>query len=205
MAEETARAVRTVRENVLWYLRRNLEQTAEVQRAMVEKRIERVREKEKSVLYKSAAGIPPTPALSQPQLERAQQQQQQKDSVERNRRQQREYEKTSTLSAEEAASIESQLSPEQLQLFAEENNLMLRHYEETLSKVQYVSSSSLFWVSYVVIIGELMWYYLKKCGKIPSRNILSPTNSRLAPGHTGRIHLATRGRRQLYGRKRRKG
>lgn len=137
MAEETARAVRTVRENVLWYLRRNLEQTAEVQRAMVEKRIERVREKEKSVLYKSAAGLPPTPALSQPQLERAQ------DSVERNR-QQREYEKTSTLSTEEAASIESQLSPEQLQLFAEENNLMLRHYEETLSKVQYVSSSLLF-------------------------------------------------------------
>lgn len=44
----------------------------------------------------------------------------------------------SSLSQSEVAEIESQLSPEQLQLFAEENDFMLRHYEDTLGKVQYV-------------------------------------------------------------------
>jgi hypothetical protein len=42
------------------------------------------------------------------------------------------------LSEAETARIEAQLSPEQLQLFAEENDTMLRHYEDTLGKVQYV-------------------------------------------------------------------
>lgn len=43
------------------------------------------------------------------------------------------------MSEADSAQIESQLSPEQLQLFAEENDTMLRHYEDTLGKVQYVS------------------------------------------------------------------
>lgn len=42
------------------------------------------------------------------------------------------------LSEADSARIEAQLSPEQLQLFAEENDSMLRHYEDTLGKVQYV-------------------------------------------------------------------
>lgn len=85
---------------------------------MVERRIERAHEKEKSVLYKnqtslptSAAAVPPPP----PPVDDA-------------------------MSQTEMANIESQLSPEQLQLFAEENDLMLRHYEDTLGKVQYVST-----------------------------------------------------------------
>lgn len=36
----------------------------------------------------------------------------------------------------ESKEIESQLSPEQLQLFAEENDSMLRYYQDTLGKVQ---------------------------------------------------------------------
>lgn len=44
----------------------------------------------------------------------------------------------SALSRGDIANIESQLSPEQLQLFAEENDIMLRQYEDTLGKVQYV-------------------------------------------------------------------
>lgn len=42
------------------------------------------------------------------------------------------------LSEVDSRQIEAQLSPEQLQLFAEENDSMLRHYEDTLGKVQYV-------------------------------------------------------------------
>ncbi|EED18538.1 SNARE protein (Ufe1), putative [Talaromyces stipitatus ATCC 10500] len=129
IAEETSRCIRMVRENVLWFLRRNLEQVAEVQRGMVEKRIERVREKEKSVLYKA---IPPKMQLQQIQEEKP-----------ISREQQQRYEKASKLSTEETATIESQLSAEQLQLFAEENDLMLRHYEDTLSKVQNAEKSLL--------------------------------------------------------------
>ncbi|KAF4219609.1 hypothetical protein CNMCM6805_005522 [Aspergillus fumigatiaffinis] len=130
--EERARTLRTVRESILWFLRRGLERAAEAQRDMVEKRIERVREKEKSVLYKSEAGgarpIPasvpvsvsgPGPATADPHLRGA------------------------TLSETETAAIEAELSPEQLQLFAEENDLMLRQYEDALSKVQNAEKSLL--------------------------------------------------------------
>ncbi|GFG00407.1 syntaxin-18 [Aspergillus udagawae] len=133
--EERARTLRTVRENILWFLRRGLERAAEAQRDMVEKRIERVREKEKSVLYKSEAGgaraplsasssVPASasgsgPTTAEPQLRGA------------------------TLSETETAAIEAELSPEQLQLFAEENDLMLRQYEDALSKVQNAEKSLL--------------------------------------------------------------
>ncbi|KAH2059853.1 hypothetical protein V6Z96_007016 [Aspergillus fumigatus] len=128
--EERARTLRTVRESILWFLRRGLERAAEAQRDMVEKRIERVREKEKSVLYKSEAGgarpvpasVPvsgPGPATADPHL------------------------RGSTLSETETAAIEAELSPEQLQLFAEENDLLLRQYEDALSKVQNAEKSLL--------------------------------------------------------------
>jgi len=127
-----------VRENVLWYLRRGLEGAAEVQRGMVEKRIERVREKEKSVLYKAAAGGG---------LERvvpgAQDAAEKKPLPDDGYRMQPPPPPPSMRAQDtaqgEMADIESQLSPEQLQLFAEENDSMLKHYEDTLSKVQYVS------------------------------------------------------------------
>jgi hypothetical protein len=147
IAEESARCICTVRENVLWFLRRNLEQVAEVQRGMVEKRIERIREKEKSVLYKSA--------IPQEQIQRQRQEwEQQPTVVAVGRDQQRKYEKASTLSDQETATIESQLSAEQLQLFAEENDMMLRHYEDTLSKVQYVPSPPIFSVHILISWAE---------------------------------------------------
>ncbi|KAJ5747628.1 uncharacterized protein N7511_009324 [Penicillium nucicola] len=147
-AEEKARALKMVREGVLWFLRRGLEGVVGVQRGLVEKRIERVREKEKSVLYKVAAGKDIggsgrdaggrgmseknggyggsgsgsgsgtfDPSFTAPDA--------------------------STLSEADTARIEAQLSPEQLQLFAEENDSMLRHYEDTLGKVQNAEKSLL--------------------------------------------------------------
>jgi hypothetical protein len=139
-AEERARALKTVREGVLWFLRRGLEGVVGVQRGLVEKRIERVREKEKSVLYKVAAGRDVGGSANAGGRDAGR----------------RGSEKTggygsgtsfdpsfsapdaSTLSEADTARIEAQLSPEQLQLFAEENDTMLRHYEDTLGKVQYV-------------------------------------------------------------------
>ncbi|KAI1991501.1 hypothetical protein LOZ53_002814 [Ophidiomyces ophidiicola] len=135
-AEDSEKMIKTVRENVLWLLRRRLEGAAEVQRAMVEKRIERAKEKEKSILYKSGRGgdaalqarsekyqapvdkDPGTPGVPT----RVQDPSVDKDMM---------------------ADIESQLSPEQLQLFAQENDTMLKHYEDTLSKVQNAEKSLL--------------------------------------------------------------
>lgn len=110
---------------MLWFLRTGLEGAASVQRGMVEKRIERVREKEKSVLYKSGGGggtrpdevSAAAPSTTTPPLPKPD---------------------AAVLSEADSALIEAQLSPEQLQLFAEENDSMLRHYEDTLGKVQYV-------------------------------------------------------------------
>ncbi|WEW59793.1 hypothetical protein PRK78_005273 [Emydomyces testavorans] len=131
-AEDSEKMVKTVRENVLWLLRRRLEGAAEAQRAMVEKRIERAKEKEKSILYKSGMrarakdsdpagqvaeelGKPPGPIrVLEPSVDK-----------------------------ETMAGIEAQLSPEQLQLFAQENNTMLKHYEDTLGKVQNAEKSLL--------------------------------------------------------------
>lgn len=148
--EEGAKAIRAVRESILWYLRRELESAAEVQRAMVEKRIERAREKEKSVLYKIRGNIDASlPALISGEPSgsagfaftghegingtAA-------GTVRSNRPV---SDPVSTITAEEIADIESQLSPEQLQLFAQENDFMLKQYEDMLGKVQYVYENPL--------------------------------------------------------------
>ncbi|KAJ5896250.1 uncharacterized protein N7473_005649 [Penicillium subrubescens] len=134
-AEEKAKMIAGVREGVLWFLRRGLDGVVGVQREMVEKRIERVREKEKSVLYKSAStaagagvtkggdgSVDRTMDISTSSVQAP-------DAM--------------ILSEAETARIEAQLSPEQLQLFAEENDTMLRHYEDTLGKVQNAEKSLL--------------------------------------------------------------
>ncbi|CRG91390.1 hypothetical protein PISL3812_08438 [Talaromyces islandicus] len=131
-AENSARTTRSVRESVLWFLRRKLEDAAEVQRGMVEKRIERVREKEKSVLYK---------------VQQHREQKQQQHAVQEVDHQplvdKPVYDTSAALSAADAAAIETQLSPAQLQLFAEENDTMLKQYEDALSKVQNAEKSLL--------------------------------------------------------------
>lgn len=129
---------------------------------MVEKRIERVREKEKSVLYKVAAGKPAGGNGTGPR----------KGSVSVSERTgagagagaggagagASSFDPTfqapdaAVLSEADTARIEAQLSPEQLQLFAEENDSMLKHYEDTLGKVQYVSSFILTWLGLGLVL-----------------------------------------------------
>lgn len=122
------RYVRVVREGVLWFLRRGLEDVVGVQKGMVERRIERVREREKSVLYKAAAAGTPAKARGEGATGETLGMSGGLDTHD-----------AAAISENEVAAIEAELSPEQLQLFAEENDTMLRYYEETLDKVQYVS------------------------------------------------------------------
>lgn len=186
--EEKARMVRMVRENVLWFLRRGLEGAAEVQRGMVEKRIEREREKEKSVLYKvtgaagsasmassvgslnggggGSGGGDGTPFGSGGVSGRG---------------------FDVTTNDEGMADVESQLSPEQLQLFAEENDTMLKHYEDTLNKVQYVFFSPGF-LSGRFANNKL----LQERGEVTPRDLIAPTDTRYPPLDAGRLHRPTR-------------
>jgi hypothetical protein len=137
--EESAKTVRAVRESVLWFLRRGLEEAAEVQRGMVEKRIERVREREKSVLYKvherrHQQGPGPGAATSDAPGDAGAAWNESSHLTDGRVL----HDNSSTMSEAEVAAIESELSPEQLQLFADENDTILRHYEDTLGKVQCV-------------------------------------------------------------------
>lgn len=122
--EEVARTISTFREGVVWFLRRGLERAMKLQGGMVERRIERVREREKSLLYMNRGGSAATTATTTTQSAAA-------------------AATDSALSRGDIANIESQLSPEQLQLFAEENDIMLRQYEDTLGKVQNAEKSLL--------------------------------------------------------------
>lgn len=141
------RTTSTWRESVVWYLGRGLEGAGEVQRAMVEKRVEREVERSRSILHMSRGGgssaavtgetLAAAPAASGaneypatatttggssgPGL--------QGSGV-------RAGQAASALREEERRDIERQLSPEQLQLFAQENQDMLRHYEDTLDQVR---------------------------------------------------------------------
>jgi len=136
-AEEREKTISSVREGILWFLRRGLDFVVDVQRGMVEKRIERVREKEKSVLYKAMKGGVPSGSASGSSLK------EQGDT--RSYNDQNGFGSSiktpdaAVLSEADSREIEGQLSAEQLQLFAEENDSMLKHYEDTLGKVQYVS------------------------------------------------------------------
>ncbi|RAL11710.1 putative SNARE protein (Ufe1) [Aspergillus homomorphus CBS 101889] len=136
--EAQEEALKMVRGSVLWFLRRGLERAVEVQRGMVEKRVERVRERERSVLYLSVAqqgvmekgmGV----GLGQGPGQGAGVMTLPEEMVTQGRR----------LDEKELQAIEAQLTPEQLQLFAEENDHMVRYYEDTLSKVRNAEKSLL--------------------------------------------------------------
>jgi syntaxin 18 len=119
--EARAGAVSVHRESVLWFLRQRLQACGSVQAAMMEKRIMREVEKNRSVLAKSRGGaavVPgdahPAPAQypgpGAPLPETTQQQ----------------------------YHPEEELTPEQIQMFERENQDMLKHYETTLDQVRYV-------------------------------------------------------------------
>ncbi|KAI9888208.1 MAG: hypothetical protein M1814_001093, partial [Vezdaea aestivalis] len=127
--EARLNALKEHREGIIWYVRRKLELCSEVQRSMMERRIQREIEKNKSISYKYRG---PTSMgqiqVSSPTVSTA----------------------TNTLSRggetqdgriikqgyQQDLDTQHNLSPEQLQLFAEENDSMVKHYEETLGQVR---------------------------------------------------------------------
>ena len=130
LEEARHNTIKVQRESVIWYLRRKLEEAAEVQRGMMELRLEREVERSKSVLYKTRGfkGVLETSDLGDMSGN---------GSVKLGGEGYRGG-RTALMDETDRKKIEQQLSPEQLQLFARENTDMLKHYEDTLDQVRYV-------------------------------------------------------------------
>ncbi|KAE8374571.1 snare-complex protein syntaxin-18 N-terminus-domain-containing protein [Aspergillus bertholletiae] len=123
--EEGVRVKQVVRGSVVWFLRRGLEDVVSLQRGMVERRIERVSERERSVLFKAESGPSSVSTAAFGGDETV-------VSL-----------KGAGMDESEVRAIEEELSAEQLQLFEAENDAMVRYYEDTLSKVQNAEKSLL--------------------------------------------------------------
>ncbi|ORY09536.1 snare protein syntaxin-like protein 18/UFE1 [Clohesyomyces aquaticus] len=129
LEEAKANAIKVHREGIIWYLQRRLEECGRFQSSMMEIRLTREVEKSKSVLYKARGTMPTLDdyAGSNGSSEGT-----------------KDYRgKTSSLNDAESLAVEEQLSPEQLQLFAQENQDMLKHYEDTLDQVRTAEKSLL--------------------------------------------------------------
>lgn len=126
------------RESVIWYLQIKLEEAGRVQSEMMEVRLGREVEKSKSVLYKSriAGGIPYA-------------QDEDMDSpmsvanMKKNKRRSANYANGTLDSTTDPSSAREELSSEQLQIFAEENADLLKHYEDQLDQVRTAERSIL--------------------------------------------------------------
>lgn len=126
--DEEMKAIRLHRESIIWVLRNRLEKASEIQRTQQETRVMRQVEKSKSMLYKATgAAVPQSRPGSSAGASAADIFQ---DGVVPKKG-------AGSLLLEEKENIEQVLSPEQLQIFAKENQDMMKYYEDTLDQVRY--------------------------------------------------------------------
>jgi syntaxin 18 len=122
--EAKINTIKAHRESIIWYLQRALEECGRFQSSMMEIRLTREVEKSKSVLYKARGTMPATTDFG---------------GMNGSHGAEVDYRGSSSQYQEaEAAATEQQLDQEQLQLFAQENQDMLKHYEDHLDQVRYV-------------------------------------------------------------------
>ncbi|KAK8042927.1 hypothetical protein PG994_013410 [Apiospora phragmitis] len=121
-AEDKANTLNTHRESVLWTLRQRLQECVKTQQDMMEVRLHREMEKNRSVLAKATTSnmaslgiMPESPGK----------------------------EGRSNLRQQPSNDAAQDLSPEQIQMFEQENHDMLKHYESTLDQVRTAEKSLL--------------------------------------------------------------
>ena len=134
--EKEALDLKEHREGVMWFLQKNLQECGNIQSLMMESRISREMEKSKSVLSK-AKGLPSTfSAMEQPN-----------DGVSATNGNTSSFELSAGLPPgylEEKTEGDpnpshmrhKEIDPEQVELFAEENRDMLKHYQDQLGQVR---------------------------------------------------------------------
>jgi len=114
--EKQLNAFHTHRENVLWYLRQKLQQCGALQAGMMEVRINREMEKNRSILGKSRMAMPELGGFDHA------------SAFQKN---------TSAAHLEVQEKFPDQeLTEEQVQMFEKENQDMLKHYQSTLDQVR---------------------------------------------------------------------
>ncbi|KAH7121171.1 hypothetical protein B0J11DRAFT_533605 [Dendryphion nanum] len=127
LEEARGNTLKVHRESIIWYLQRKLEECGQFQSSMMEIRLIREIEKSKSVLHKARSTLPMSDS-----------------SASMNGGAPKDYRGKTTLEQDaENQAVEQQLDPEQLQLFAQENQDMLKHYEDTLDQVRHAEKSLL--------------------------------------------------------------
>lgn len=133
--EGHVKTTKMFRDGVLWYLGKHLKDAITVQQEMVEKRLERERQKQLSILYdprnKGVKASRDTALETIP------------DGAEilpnQDLRGHDEYKPW--MDHSQGGGVEEDLSPEQLQLFEEENRGMFEHFNNQLAKVTQVEKS----------------------------------------------------------------
>lgn len=126
LEEAKANAIKAHRESIIWYLQRQLQECGRFQSSMMEIRLTREVEKSKSVLYKARGTLPSTTDDY--------------SGMNGGHDVAPDYRgKTTHFEDEQNAAVEQQLDPEQLQLFAQENQDLLKHYEDHLDQVRYAT------------------------------------------------------------------
>lgn len=125
--EAKANGIKAHREGVIWYLQQRLEQCGRMQSSMMRIRLEREVEKSKSVLYKTR-GAGPVPVWEDDMLEGGKVE----TTVQNNGR-------IAGLPAQEFEKNMAEgenLNDEQMQLFAKENQDILKQYENKMDQVR---------------------------------------------------------------------
>lgn len=120
LEEARAKTIQAHRESIIWSLQSTLAKCSEYQSSMMEIRLMREVEKSKSVLYKTRTTMPSSEHGGMTGGSSA-------DG---------DCRRTSSYAQDESSAIEQQLDPEQLQLLAQENQFMLKQYEDQLDKVR---------------------------------------------------------------------
>lgn len=121
-AEALAQQTEIHRDGILWFLRKRLELACRTQQDMMETRLTREMEKTRGILSPPAGDFATFPPMSEKAW------------------------KAATLPADDKYTTEDAhtstfnqgLAQEQVQMFEESNNDMMKHYETTLDKVRYV-------------------------------------------------------------------
>ncbi|EMD85359.1 hypothetical protein COCC4DRAFT_179573 [Bipolaris maydis ATCC 48331] len=125
--EAKANTIKAHRESIIWSLQKQLEECGQFQSNMMEIRLTREVEKSKSVLHKTRITAPVMADY---------------DPAKGGQGAEADYRGTASYSADEGSTvIENQLDPEQLQLFAQENQDMLKQYEDQLDKIRATEKS----------------------------------------------------------------
>lgn len=169
LEEAKSNTIKAHRESIIWYLQRALEECGRFQSSMMEIRITREVEKTKSILYKAGSAMPVAGDFG---------------AANGTHSAGTDYRgKTTHIQEADPAAVEAQLDPEQLQLFAQENQDLLKHYEDHLDQVRYVSTPP----------ATAASNHTQDCREVVARDLGAANDAREQPHHPGRAHRPARG------------